>query len=157
MKRMWSKNELRKIIQETYGIDFNNLIDKDGHSRFIEGDIDIKEIAGVTKTYGKWSLSGSHLLIVLALDIANTTAISAATVLAELNLPDWVKSKIVALFSTYWVINNTYSAYGDDFSSESFGVGMTKSTKVEITTFGSFTATKNRHVRLNFDLLIDNE
>ena len=64
---------------------FENIVDNQGNTRFIEGDITIQEVSGVSKLFGKWSLSGSHLLIVLALGIANATEIINGTTIAKMN------------------------------------------------------------------------
>ena len=110
MKRMWSKNELRKIIQETYGIDIDNLVDKNGHDRFIEGDITINEITGVTQKYGKYSLSGTHLLIVIAFEIESGTTLSASTDICTISLPQWIKDKLATIVGSI-VLRNQFTYY----------------------------------------------
>lgn len=135
---------------------FENIVDKDGHKRFIEGDITINEISGVTQTYGKWALSGSHLLIVLAINIANNTELSGGILTTIDSLPQWVKDKVVPLYATTIVTNQQFQAYGDDYSAQNIGVSLQKSSNVFIYV-GAFTASKDRHCRIAYDLLIDNE
>ena len=76
MRRMFSLKQLEEIankqVQEQVSSGelenvkvFENIVDKDGHKRFIEGDITFENITGVSKVYGKWSLSGNHLMIVI--------------------------------------------------------------------------------------------
>ena len=59
MKRMWSRKELKEMVEQIKK-NVNTLVDSDGHDRFISGDITTSTIAGVEFTYGKWSLRGSH-------------------------------------------------------------------------------------------------
>ena len=157
MKRMWSKNELRKIIQETYGIDINNLIDKDGHERFIEGDITIEEIEGITQSYGKWSLSGTHLMIVVAGNIADTTALSWGTKIANIVLPDWIFEKIVPIFATYYVEAKSTPLYDINLGTQTVSSILRKQSGKLDLLWSNVTANADRSFRVAFDLLIDNE
>ena len=156
MKRMWSKNELRKIIQETYGIDINNLIDKDGHERFPEGDIDLQDSVpeGISKIYGKWALSGTHLLIVLAVNVENTTTFAGT--IAQINLPKWIKDKIVPLFSN-GVDLKSFTAFAENLSTQTISAYLRKVSENVVDIYvNSFIASADRNVRITFDLLIDN-
>ena len=137
---------------------FENIVDAQGHKRFIEGDIDLLEDATeYTKTYGKWSLSGTHLMIVLGIDVANGTTTTHNT-LAILSLPQWVKDKIYVLYGSATVLAHQATGYGDDYTSQQVSSAINKRAdgKVEIY-LASFTASANRHFRIAFDLLIDNE
>ena len=153
MKRMWSKNELKYQI-ENVKKDINTLVDSAGHDRFIEGDIDLKTITGTEKIYGKWALSGTHLLMVLCISIDNATDISNKN-LTSVNLPDWIKEKIIPLGSSV-IERGSFLAFGSDNSSQQLVVYLEKdaSNNILINT-SSFTATADRNVRINFDLLID--
>lgn len=136
---------------------FENIVDKDGHKRFIEGDIEINEISGVTKTYGKWSLSGSHLLIIVALDIAENTTISSGA-LSQLNIPQWIIDKIVPLYANSIVDNKIFSAYTDNYNAQQMNASIQKFSSSNVFIYlPTFTTTASRHVRISFDLLIDNE
>ncbi len=160
MKRMWSKNELKNIADnqaKEVKKDITTLVDADGHNRFISGDLTLKEIEGVTKAYGKWSLSGTHLLIVLAINVANTTAIEAETVLVEnVNVPDWIREKIVPTAGTLIDIRPV-TFYASNWSNQSSQASFTKSAQnnLVIRINNSITFTANRTGRIVFDLLID--
>ena len=161
MRRMYSENQLLKAIEkesQENGIKvFENIVDKNGNARFIEGNITIEEITGVTKTYGKWSLSGSHLLVVLALDIDNTSELPAGKVASLNNLPEWVYDKIAILFSTSIVDVKDFIAYGSDFTTQTQRTYIVKvESGIELHT-SALTYNKARKVRFSFDLLIDNE
>lgn len=135
---------------------FESIKDKDGHLRFIEGDITIVEKEGVTKTYGKWSLSGSHLLIVLCLQVANATVFTSGEVICRVEIPDWIKDKIIPLSSA---LINRYQQfwYDADGNSQTANILLTKTTNlIRIATAG-ITFNADRDCRIAFDLLIDNE
>lgn len=140
------------------GASIESIVDKNGNKRFIEGDIEIEVIAGVTQTYGKWSLSGSHLLIVIAGNVANETAITSGR-LAQLNLPDWIKEKIIPVFSNV-VDYKSIATYNVDWSTQAVGFTLRKyavNNEVSILIENNVTFTKDRSFRIAFDLLIDNE
>ncbi|MBO7691179.1 MAG: hypothetical protein J6T10_00915 [Methanobrevibacter sp.] len=155
---------------DTYSIDgnfsvdgnakiFENIVDKDGHNRFIEGDINIETITGVSKLYGKWSLSGTHLMIVLCLSLADTTALTNGQVFAFLPLAQWIMDKIVPVYARM-VATELYNAYASDYTSQSFQTYLRKNdtgTSLEIVKNNNLTLDKDRTVRIAFDLLIDNE
>ena len=135
----------------------NDIKDDDGHYRFVEGDITLDAVDGFTQTYGKWSLSGSHLMIVLAGSVADTTAYTGGK-LASINLPQWIIDKIVIVFSSV-VSFKSIPLYASNWSTQSLSVALRKPTTTSITITGenSVTLTADRTFRIEFDLLIDNE
>lgn len=140
---------------------FENIVDKDGNKRFVEGDINLDASipAGVTKTYGKWSLSGSHLMFVLGLDLADTTSLPVGTLLTSIDIPSWIKDKIFVLWNVLYIDSAGFTAWGDDWSSQTLRVNFIKNSQNQIvfSVGASLTLTATRHVRIAFDLLIDNE
>lgn len=134
------------------------IVDEQGHNRFVEGDITIEEISGITQTYGKWSLSGSHLLIVLGIDIANASVLTAGT-LCNINLPDWIKQKIVALWGSIYIESINFNMWADDWTTQTIRINFTKTAQndVRLAIATGITLTANRHCRIAFDLLIDND
>ena len=133
---------------------FENIVDKDGHKRFIEGDVELTETlpSGVTKTYGKWSLSGSHLMIVVAGNFADGTSIPYGN-FCVINLPDWIKDKIVPTYESY-VFFTTQPAWASDSSTQNFTVRLVKDNNNVIYILNSAeTMTKARSFRWAFDLL----
>lgn len=165
MRRMYSKSELKQAIQkEAQSLDklavkeeakvFESMTDKNGHKRFIEGDITINTITGLTQKYGKWSLSGTHLLIVLACEIANETVLTSQF-LASVNIPKWILNKIYPIFSTN-VMRTNVSCWAENYTSQSLSINLIKdSTNLKIQC-GGLTLTATRNFRIQFDLLIDN-
>lgn len=135
-------------------IAFEDIEDALGQKRFIEDDITINEVTGVSKIYGKWSLSGTHLLIVLALGL--TENISSSNV-ANINLPKWIKDKIVPIAGSN-VISTTFTAYSSDASSNVNYYGILRKVSEDLYIVSSCNINEiARNVRMQFDLLIDNE
>lgn len=137
---------------------FENIVDKDGHKRFIEGEIlgySLPE--DVVVDYGKWSLSGSHLLIVFALSIPNGTILAGGNK-GKLTLPEWITNKIYPILGNYIDVKN-FSFWASDTTAQSANFGLLKQSNdfyiYQLTS--SITTDKDRKIRIAFDLLIDNE
>ena len=164
MRRMYSLNQLQEIalkkIESTTSLKvFENIVDKDGHKRFIEGDLEEITHEGVTFNYGKWSLSGSHLMVVIACSLADGTAITSSYGICKITLPKWVYDKIYPVFAGNLIDIRTINAFANDWSTQGVQIKCSKvtdSTKLYFE-FGSVTLTKDRGFRYQIDLLIDNE
>ena len=78
-----------------------NVVDADGHSRFVEDNMTTPTTTGLNITYAKWSLSGTHLMLVVAGSIDAGTGISASQIAETDNLPAWVLAKIYPSFTSY--------------------------------------------------------
>ena len=163
---MYSKPQLLEAVEQEAEVNglkaFENIVDKDGHKRFIEGDITLKNTLpeGITKVYAKWSLSGSHLTIVICLSGANATVISASSEIADIEIPQWVLDKIYTLVSgIYFVETKTANWYGSGWNSQSQLVSLRKSTEnnLNVRFEAGLTLSRDSSVRIAFDLLIDNE
>lgn len=132
-----------------------NIVDSQGNKRFVNGDINIQTISGVEKTYGKWSLSGSHLMLVLAIDITNIT-INANDEFAIIELPNYIIDKIYSVYSVY-IMTNEYKLIGHGTTDTTLDVRLTKENNkiviksAETKSLASYTFS----VRIQFDLLID--
>ena len=158
-KRMWTDREIRSLAtnsvenKENLKV-FENIVDKDGHKRFLEGDIAIETITGVTKTYGKWSLSGTHLMIVICLEL--TDNISSVT-LANLDIPKWIKDKIVAVAGSN-VTSSSFTAWSADTSTNVTFYGILKKSSNDLYIVSSCNINAiTRYTRIQYDLLIDDE
>ena len=151
MKRMWSEEEIQNFKK-----DISNLVDSKGNPRFIEGEGTPATIEGFTSTYCKWSLSGTHLMLVLAGNVENETTLSGFIV--TFALPEYIMNKIYPIFSSE--INRlNITLWGDDFSSQASYIQLLKDANGKYLYFNipSLTLTKNRSFRVQFDLLIDSE
>ena len=151
MRRMYSENQIAKAKKN-----IDTLVDKDGNPRFVEGNITIDD-TNIIQSYGKWALSGSHLLIVVAGSIASGLSVSGR--ICNIDLPKWIIDKIRLLYSVF-VESKTTQVFNEDFSTQNLSYYLEKRVNdtypIQIH-FGSFTASKDRNFRLTFDLLIDAE
>lgn len=138
------------------GVLLDNIVDSQGHKRFIEGNGTPGTLAGYTSTYHKWSLSGTHLMFVVAGKFANETVVASNTRLCVFNLPTWIMNKIIPVWSNY-IEYKTYSTLAEDWSRQNGNCVLVKTgaTEMVIATSGSFTLTLDRSFRIQFDLLID--
>lgn len=140
-------------------IPFENIKDLSGNNRFIQGvPINQDEISGLHYTYSKWSLSGSHLMLVVAGYTEAGTIISAGLVtLGEFTLPEWVLNKIQPTISPYIdfkKVSFTTNGYNE---SQNTGAFIYKSNKVVMQMFNwTPSATDNEMFSCQFDLIIDN-
>ena len=137
---------------------FENIVDAQGNKRFIEGEIVIPEsVSGFTKVYGKWSLSGSHLLLVLCATIANGTSFPSQSI-AVANIPEWIMNKIYPIYSDTIVPYTDFKAFkSDGTTNQNLSVRLGKGNQQLAMIMYASTMTDDRIIRINFDLLIDNE
>lgn len=157
MRHMWTKNQVENLVKTTKK-DITSLVDKDGHDRFIEGTITPESLTGVTWTYGKWSLSGSHLMIVVCGSIAANNKFNGGDAVFKVNLPSWIMNKIYPIlnkligYSTFIAVDTNYGSevVADYFDKESSYILCGISSDSE-------TFTNNANFRIQFDLLIDNQ
>ena len=135
---------------------FEKICDADGNLRFDEGPLtDI--LTGITPAFAKWSLSGTHIMFVLAGTVDNNTEIADGAVLGKASLQTWIANKIYPIVGAT-IEYKSSTAYGSDYSTQDFNVRLAKNgTDIEIKKNGGITLTRDRNIRLQFDLLIDNE
>ena len=154
MRRMYSKKELEDAIKTTKK-NVNTLVDSSGHDRFIEGDIVVPEAqTNITKTYGKWSLSGTHLMLVLAGEI-KAASYTDDEVFCEIEIPSWILNKISVIFGNY-VDLKSFTIIDSSYASDTQGVNLVKtSSKLQFVQSGNKTLSLPCQFRYSFDLLID--
>ena len=71
-----------------------NVVDSNGNSRFIDGNVSpSNEIPSGDVKFAKWTLSGTHLMIVFAFLASEDKSLAGKTICA-LQLPQWVYNKI---------------------------------------------------------------
>lgn len=164
MRRMFSKKQVEEIslekIESTTNLKvFENIVDKDGHKRFIEGNGTNEVISGITFTYSKFSLSGTHLMFVIAGTCNNATELTNSLLFSSFTIPSWIWNKIFGVWQTTNVIRQQIIMYADDWTTQSPSFVLAKGTDNRITVrhVGTTTLTADRSFRMQFDLLIDNE
>lgn len=151
--------ELLKYFQnqKDKGMNIVELVDSAGNPRFVEGDGEGLTQEGVTISYCKWSLSGTHLMLVCAGTVASGTTISTGTGIGVFGIPKWIYDKIYSLFSNVVEIKN-FNYWGSDYTSQSSITQLQKvSNTLKLSPTGNLTTTANRNFRIQFDLLIDSE
>lgn len=140
---------------------FEKIKDKSGHLRFIEGDYTPESIAGITFSYSKWSLSGSHLMIVLAGTGQASTAITSGTIADITNIPQWILNKVYDVSSSVIESKSMIfrkTAGGQFWVTQSLNVSFRKAaSSLYIRSEESLTLSNDSAFRIQFDLLIDNE
>ena len=161
MRRMYSKPQLLEAVEQEAEVNglkaFENIVDKDGHKRFIEGDLEVATISGITSVYAKWSLSGSHLLLVFCFEIDANTSITDNTAYANANLPQWILDKIYPI--TYNIVaRQNFVVFNEGGTMTSSVATLRKQTAyISINQYASLSPTEDKICRIAFDLLIDNE
>ena len=137
---------------------FESIKDKDGHQRFFDGNgSNVPDIFG--GTYCKFSLSGSHLLMVLGTTLKPDEGISAYQELCRFNLPEWIMDKIVPLTGTFIEYKDEVMIDGS-YNLTQFGCSLNKKTgylSIDLDGNAVASAVNYRTFRIAFDLLIDNE
>lgn len=154
---------VNKVVLNGSEVQLNSLEglqDAQGHNRFIEGDLTLETITGFTFTYGKWSLSGTHLMIVIAGTVDANTTLLDNTKFTDIYFPEWILEKIYPTVGTL-VMSNTIKFYQTDASwvITEHPISLGKNTdKVNIVNgSGNKAFVEAQSFRMQFDLLIDND
>ena len=159
MRRMFSKRQIEEIVKSNKPT-FENITDKGGNPRFVEGDITIKNITGVTKTYGKWSLSGTHLMIMLCIDITSLTSVSTGTTLADIELPTFINSKILPSTNNNAINRKSFYVFttsGDSVTNMQCILKRKNASTISLQLMNTTSISISSHLMIQFDYLIDNE
>ena len=150
---------INKIVVNGSEVNANQLegiLDKDGHERFIEGNVSVETITGLTQTYGKWSLSGTHLMLVLAGSIeSGTTIADGSKIASSIAIPNWILDKITPT-SHSLILYKTEYLLAEDWTRTTFETYLNKEGQLVIRTNASLTTAKDYTFRMQFDLIIDN-
>lgn len=79
--------------------EMETIKDSENNNRFIGGDLLFFSDIGLTKVFGRYSLSGTHLQIaaLLSNDTKNDITLNTATIMVHCYVPDWVADKIYTL------------------------------------------------------------
>lgn len=130
------------------------IYDAGNHARFIEGTLEELPQTGLTISYSKWSLSGTHLMVVVAGSVQNGSSLTSG--IAQGTIPSWIYDKLVDLYYNKILVASV-SFYDSNGLTQTNNFTLAKSggnLRVEIQ--GTFTATADRVFRVQFDALIDN-
>lgn len=148
-------NNLERIRSLAGSGAFENIVDKNGNLRFVEGEISTGTFSGVTFTYAKWSLSGTHLMLVISFDITSSPSISTNDVLAYVDdLPDYIYNKIYGTVLD-WKNSNVFN---ESVMVNNLQVYLKKqNNRLEFVAGGNYPGGGSGTDRVQFDLLIDSE
>ena len=158
MKRLKLKKIKDLKFSKIKNIKFENIVDKDGHKRFQEFENGYTYPEGMEKVFSTASLSGTHLMIVIALNLSDELVISNNATLGYFELPDWIYNKIYPSIASV-IEYKAFTATASDYTSQSVGTKLLKTSnnRIAVQKEGNLTLTANRYVRMSFDLLIDND
>ena len=145
-------------LQAAHAKIFEVIEDSNDHVRFVEGSGIDSSLSGLTTVFNKWSLSGSHIMFVIAGTIDTGTTVNNGNLFSTIVLPSWIRDKIIPVFATYYVEIKDIDFYADDFTKQTMAISLEKRDNViYIRQSGtSTTFDKTRMFRIQFDLLIDN-
>lgn len=137
----------------------SDIVDANGNPRFVEGEFNLNSgtYSGFTFTYNRWSLSGTHLMIVIA-----GTCVTGANLLgkyASFEFPAYIIDKIIPQASSSTIIEykDVYFKELQNFGTPDQMTSMHLSKengKIYINS-GLLNANTARYFRVQFDLLID--
>lgn len=133
--------------------------DAQGRNRFIEGTGTTGTLEGLTVSYAKWSLSGSHLMLVFAGSLANNSVVTPVGLYMRCILPTWILNKIYPVWANNIEVKNV-AAYASDWSTQNISFRISKEPNAIIivnANANATTITADRNFRIQFDILIDNE
>ena len=144
----------------------DNIVDSHGNKRFVEGNISLSLALdnSYNLVYGKWSLSGTHLMIVLAVKCTTNNSILAGAWFNETTfMPNYIYNKIysssvivggtrnLVSINQPLAIRNSAIINGPKFFLQKSNGGL------QIVSFDDFTFSTDDYLRIQFDLLIDSE
>ena len=158
MRKMYSKKQIETMSVGSVKEKFNEIFTEEFSTlkEFESGDIEGETITGISYLYGKWALSGNHIMIVLSGSLETGNSIPDNTLLAKVNLPQSVKDKIVPIALTTVVVSPTLF-YANDFNANSKNISLRKTGQGEIEIYnngGSISFNENRKFRFQCDLVI---
>lgn len=134
-----------------------DIVDSDGYKRFQKFEATLNPIAGLTISYAKASLSGTHLMLVIAGSIANGTTITNGTTLTYFPVPDFIYNEVYPVWGDIYIETKQTLLYGADWSTQTLSAVLQKTTnnRLAILNTGNLTLNADRSFRVQFDLLID--
>lgn len=138
------------------GATLDDIVDSQNHKRFIEGDGTPEEITGVTNVYCRWSLSGTHLMLVYAGTMTGTLESQDFCVFS---VPQWILDKIYPMKSDGFIDKKNMPLYLLTADSSTSGdIYLYKTDEgLKIYLAISFNRSNVYGFRAQFDLLIDND
>lgn len=141
--------------------EMETIKDNKNNNRFISGDLlFFSDNIGVTKVFGRYSLSGTHLQIAALLtnETKNDITLTTSTIMVYCNVPSWVANKIITLPNTTAIELKTF-----DLANKNSMLTIKARKKVliervvndlRIIAAEDITLQPNDFIRISFDLII---
>lgn len=138
-----------------------DIEDSAGNKRFIEGEgVPTTSITGIEFLYNKWSLSGTHLMIVVVIKATTTVTISSNTHLDSITLPDYIFNKIVPV-SDDVVDYKSFNIYDNSGSVVTTCNGFIRKLSTSLSLKSGYSSSislsSGKCIRFQFDFLIDDD
>ena len=150
-----------RLLDEASGgvVTLGDIVDANGNNRFVEGSGTPANITGSTITYNKWSLSGTHLMLVLAGESASGTTVTSNMLFVTYSLPDFIMDKIHPIWMDNSVDIKNFHFRSIHNETASLTTVQLRKENNTITMYSSLSETISgiRAFRFQFDLLIDSE
>lgn len=154
-------NGTKYAVGGSGGATLDDIVDSHDNKRFIEGEgVPTTSITGIDFLYNKWSLSGTHLMIVVVIKATTSVTINANTYLASFTLPDYIFNKIVPI-SDDVVDYKTFNIYDNIGTVVTTCNGFIRKLSNALNLKSGYSTTislsSGKCIRFQFDLLIDSE
>lgn len=138
------------------------IVDANDNFRFVEGSGTVNQSSKYENTYNKWSLSGTHLMIVFAGTLLANKTLENQFDMVDITIPQYIFNKIRVLFGTVSIDEKDCKFYGAGGSNtDTKNIRLIKTSgrnKVTIRFVNSdYTPTENKTFKIQFDLIIDAE
>ena len=142
--------------------EIDTIKDNENNKRFINGDVLLPSNAGgLTKVFGRYSLSGTHLQIAILIsnETKNDITLNIYSLMAQCTMPIWIVNKIYGLPNPIVVELKTF-----DIGNSSSILAIKTSKKVYLEKGGNelrivaaenITLQPNDFMRISFDLIIE--
>ena len=142
--------------------EIETIKDNKNYSRFISGDVLLGSNAvSLTKVFGRYSLSGTHLQIAILIsnETENDITLNTYALMGNCNVPDWLANKIYTLGYAPIIELKTF-----DIANKSNFLTIKTSKKVYLEKSGNeiriiagenITLNPNDFMRISFDLIIE--
>lgn len=152
------KKKVDNLEEGGSGSELDDIVDSHGNKRFIEGNGTPVTLSKYNFSICKWSLSGTHLMLVLAGTVEATGSAISGQLFCTFELPVWIMNKIYPLSTTGIIESKSMYYYTDTESSISKQQILRKvNNTLTITNDGGGQFSNNMSFRIQFDLLIDSE
>lgn len=134
------------------GATLDDIVDSAGNKRFVEGN-GTPDTTNITSSYCKWSLSGTHLMVVLAGKYISGS-VADKTVLAQYEVPSFILNKIYPVWSNNIEMKTVTSRTVGGTGFEDYFLFTKEDGKLKIKQQGVYNH-NDTYFRAQFDLLID--